>query len=144
MRQLAASKTNRESDPRNEEQRLKKISNKDYENGEKFLNAFKTALDQAGAANKQKVADKLVNYLGHDFDKIFKDFELYNKAADYPAVQEEKSLDELIATSQGIEKQAYLFRKQMLEDEGNYIPGAKAAEVIQKTDERDRTAEGRR
>lgn len=133
LRQLQASKANRQSNPKMEEQRLKKISVEDYDNGINFLNAFKNALTQAGVANKQKVADKLVKYLGHDFDKIFKEFELYNKAADYPAVQEEKSLDELIATSQGIEKQAYLFRKQMLEDEGNYIPGAKAAEVIQKT-----------
>ncbi len=136
LRQLEASKNNRPgkpgADPAMEEARLKNITEKDYDNCEKLLRDFLNTINNASAANKQKVTDKLVNYLGHDFDKIFKDFELYNKAASYPLANNEVSLDTLIEKSSGLERQAYLLRKKILIEEGRYNPNQTAAEVLQK------------
>ena len=124
IKQLDISKNNRgaNGDKRLVEQRLLKISDKDYNNCKTLLENLSNALKNTEEEGKQALSDKFAAYFAHNFDNIFAEREIYN---DLVGTVDENDLDQLIENSKNdMEKEALRVRKQVLEDRGINTAGS--------------------
>lgn len=81
IRQVTNSKKAFDDDKKEEqEERLKEgnLSAADYEKGLKVLSLLQKKLDKASGKNKVEVRERILQFLGHDFDKFFAEYEAYN------------------------------------------------------------------
>ena len=82
-RQLKFSKESKEKNTGKEEERLKEITIKDYESGIKFLQALTKELNNASDVNRIEVEKKISKYFAHNFDDVFRRFEINNLFAEH-------------------------------------------------------------
>lgn len=69
-----------------------RLDDKDYELAQKFLTTMKNKLTGGDKKEKEK---RLINFLGHDFDRVFENLKYYNLAVEQ-ATKDEESLKKTI------------------------------------------------
>ena len=139
-RQLNVSRNNmpgkQNADPDKVEERIKNISEKDYDNALTLINNLNNAINRVGDAEKLVLGEKFAKYFAYNFDTIFKDLEMYNSLADNPNLQGNMTLDQMIQKAKDdgddILEQGLSIRKAMLEAEGILDAGGKEPEPMEK------------
>ena len=119
------------------EERLKgELDDADYGFGIRFLNTLNNNIKKAAEIDKPALSEKYSKYFAHNFDQIFHDFEMYNKAVDYPKDKGNLTIDEQIdeakKNKEKLLAEALEMRKNVMIAEGTYDPKAKSSDVIQK------------
>ncbi len=138
LRQLQTSQANAANPGQGPvEERLKNITNEDYEYGKRLLTALSRGLKNASEADKEKVSQKYAGYFAHNFDDIFRELEFYNKAADFNPQNADMTIDGLIQQAKdkndNMLVEALRFRKKVMIAEGTYDENAKAGEALKKS-----------
>ena len=123
-----------QSDPKlkkKAEERLSKLTAKDYQSGIKFLENLTKEINKADDAQRTATETKVADYFAHNYDDIFRRLEVHNMAVKF--VKDGGNLEqELLATTdkKSIKYQALLYAIDVKKGKGNGADGEKKAEEL--------------
>lgn len=123
-------------DQKGEEKRLHdaKLTQEEYQLARNFIGALKTRITRAHDADRTDVEKRVTSILAHDFDKMFKELDTHNYAADIARTHEKIDWTEILKkTNHQLYGVAVYMKKYREKHQGGEAAGADAAVPQQMT-----------
>ena len=118
------------------EERLAKISEKDYQNGIDFIKNLSDELKKVDESKRAAAEEKYAKYFAHNFDDIFLRFRQNNLVAGLLGANNGKSIDDEIKEARENNDDMLLgaleYAKEVMKASGEYVEGAKLADKFKK------------